>query len=288
MVDKNEQRISALLNKYKKKQKMSLGEKMDIFMHVYKLPLEQKPNTLRQILNIVLDESGKSFTISEDFDKQTFLNIYGEPKNKIFSLNGLEDVLNIVLNELSIRDDIAPIFPTENAREALTPYSKENSMENLAMKKFNIYSSTSFELDRLINFKQHIDFPLTPSELEDLTWIDEFKKVIEPVFTLMKTAFKNSRQNYPKLFTQWFNGHFWKQNFGQIEFAEDKQLFNRVYEVFKKHAEVALTINTSHLNNSNSQEITILGGKELSSIGQQYLKTLSPFKLVQETKIVFQ
>lgn len=287
MDNEKEKDILSLLNKFKKSKEISLDEKMEIFMYVYNLPINEKPNNLNKMIDIILDEFGEGFTFSDEYDKQSFLNIYGEPKNNYLLLNKTEDVLDIVLGELALRDDITPIFPSEKTnREPLSPYTKENSIDFLAMKKLNIYSSSSFELNRLINNMPHSDFPLTEDLFEDLSWIDEFNKISEPVFYLLKKAHKSSR--HIRVFIKWFNSHFWKEYLGQIELEHDEKLFNSLLLVFKKYAKVRLTINETHLKVSNSKPILILGGNELNQIGQLYFKTLYPFSTVEENKILFE
>ncbi|OSZ77748.1 hypothetical protein CAP36_15395 [Chitinophagaceae bacterium IBVUCB2] len=288
MNNSDHQKTLSQLDRFKKKQKLTVQEKMDIFTSVYNLQGDEKPSDLREIIDVVLDKYGECFTMSEEYDKQTFLNIYGEPKENYLLLNKIEDILDIVLGELSIRNDITTIFPATTAnKNSLTPYTKDNSIEFLAMKKLNIYSSTSFALDRLITNQRHIDFPMTEDIFENLTWIDDFEKPSKIVFALIKRAFNNSRQNYTRVFIQWFNSHFWKEEFGQIEFENDKTLFNSVFLPFMEHAEVRLTINANHLE-KKSQHISILGGQELSEIGQQYLKSLPPFDNIDDKLLLFE
>lgn len=284
-MNNNSQIILRQLDKFKRKEELSLTEKMSIFAHVYNLSEEEKPNTMRGILDIILYEYGE-FTTSDEYNKQTFLSIYGEPKNKLILMTTIEEVLDIVLGELSMRQDITPIFPSEG-NNILTPYTKENSVEFLAMKKLNIYSSTSFDINRLINNKAHKDFPMTIDSFEDLGWVDEFEKASRVVLDLMKQAYNNSHQKYAKIFIDWFNSHFWNEDFAPFEFENDKLLFNSVFKPFQNHVEVKLTITVSHLNLSNNQTITIFGGRELSKIGQQYIKSLYPLNTLPKDKIIF-
>lgn len=289
MSNNSVQKILSQLDRFKKKQKLTVHEKMDIFNHVYNLTNDEKPTTLREIIDIVLDKYGESFTSSEEFDKQTFLNIYGEPKKNYLLLNKIEDVLDIVLGELSIRNDIAPIFPSPTTnKNFLTPYIKDNSIEFLAMKKLNIYSGSSFDLNRLVNNKRHIDFPMTEDIFENLSWIDEFEKPTKEIIDRIKKAFNNTRQNYVRLFIQWFNSHFWTEQFGQIEFADDNTLFKTVFRPFQLHADIRLTITTNHINTDGNNPISILGGNELSEVGKQFFKTLNPFNSIGDRKLLFE
>ncbi len=280
---------NSILKKLKNWKNLSPEGKMSIFVHVYALEEDEIPQSIGEALSIIINEYGADYTWYDELDKQTFLNIYGEAKSKSHFLTQIEDILDIVLSELAIRDSLTPVFPKEATdQERLAPYTKANAIEYLAMKKLNIYSSSSFELDGLINNKEHLSFPLTMELLEDLIERDEFEMASKEVFGLIKQALGDTqRRRFTGVFIQWFNSFFWKGQFGQIEFSKDKILFNNVFVQFTKYAKVKLTINESHLS-KDSKRISIFGGKALSKIGREYLTTLHPFNLVSGDTIVFE
>lgn len=280
---------NSILKKLKNWKDLSPEGKMSIFVYVYALEEDEIPESIGETLSIIINEYGADYTWYDELDKQTFLNIYGEAKSKSHSLTQIEDILDIVLSELAIRDSLTPVFPKEATnQERLAPYTKANAIEYLAMKKLNIYSSSSFELDRLINNKDHINFPLTMDLLEDLVERSEFETASKEVFSLIKQALGDTQiRRFKGVFMQWFNSFFWKEPFGQIEFAKDKILFNSVFIPFAKYAKVKLTINENHLSKDHKR-ISILGGKALSKIGREYLATLYPFTLAADSAIVFE
>lgn len=282
--------LNSILKNLKNWKTLSLKEKMTIFGYVYALQEDEIPESISETLYIILNEYGADYTWYDEFDKQTFLNIYGEAKSKSYSLTQIEDIFDIVLSELAIRSSLTPIFPKEaNDRQRLTPYTKANAVEYLAMKKLNIYSSSSFELDRLISNKEHINFPLTMDLLEFLMCMKEFEIASKEIFDLIKKALGHTQiLRFKEVFIQWFNSFFWKEEFGQIEFAKDKALFNNVFVPFNKCVKVKLTINENHLSKDTTKIISILGGKSLSKIGREYLTNLYPFNLVSNKAIAFE
>ena len=266
------------------KGKSTLKDKQEIFKLIYNLFEEENIDDPNNIIRIIIYVFGESWSFSDEDNAQTFLRIYGEPKNS--KVNSLEDVLTIFMDELIYRENLKPIFPLDDSENNLwKPYSKANSINFLSMKKLGIYTSSYFSLDKLIFNEPHNNFPLTADMLENLVYNDNFEKSIMPVFEIIKLDSNERFRNITSKFIRWFNSHFWTEYLNRNEINVDYKLFSQIFHLFKNIAVVKLNLTDSNIEKTKS--ITISGGQTLTDIGKEYIKTLYPLNLVDPENITF-
>lgn len=150
--------------------------------------------------------------------------------------------------------------------------------------------TTFLHLSDIIGNDPNWLFPLNKERLDELLdmeypkdEVNDFRSVFWYIIQKMKESgvpFFSPGGSYDRRFAGWFNSHFWEGNLKVNAFEKEEHLFKESYQLVKKYSKISLNLKAELIEDPKSNELIILGGNVLSSLGKEFLFSLYPISLL--------